>query len=442
MHAELAYLFRHALLREGAYQLQLPAERGRLHELALELLESLLGQDTTPFAAELAGHAALAAQSAPGARRTGLQRRELHYMQQAARHAKASYQNHAALGFYDRIVEHEQADATQRFDALFDGASVLRFAGRLAEAEGRYRRAGEVAGDSARKGRVQAELGEVLRERGQLEAALPHYHAALELLRAANDRANEAMTLAKIATCLHGANQLSEAEPLYEQALALHRASGNRLEEGIVLGNRAVLRMWQGRNAEAEAEFRQALQVQHETGNERFAAVTLGNFATLLRDMDRSEESRAMLEQAVARNRALGSRRPEAVFTANLAGAYLLQGDAARAEQMYRSALVLHGEIGSVMDSASAWADLGVALRAQERLKEARQCMRNAEEIQRAGNNRRGLCKTLRNIGEVHARGGDKVQARRALEEAVSIANELGNKEEAANAQKVLDGLE
>ena len=33
--AESAYLFRHALLREAAYQLQLPTDRARLHALAL-----------------------------------------------------------------------------------------------------------------------------------------------------------------------------------------------------------------------------------------------------------------------------------------------------------------------------------------------------------------------------------------------------------------------
>lgn len=43
MHAELVYLFRHALLRSAAYELQLPGDRARLHVLALELLEQLFG---------------------------------------------------------------------------------------------------------------------------------------------------------------------------------------------------------------------------------------------------------------------------------------------------------------------------------------------------------------------------------------------------------------
>lgn len=43
MFAEAAYLFRHALLRDAAYQLQLPADRAALHALALEIIEGLYG---------------------------------------------------------------------------------------------------------------------------------------------------------------------------------------------------------------------------------------------------------------------------------------------------------------------------------------------------------------------------------------------------------------
>ncbi|NUN49567.1 MAG: hypothetical protein HUU15_12135, partial [Candidatus Brocadiae bacterium] len=80
MNAEVAYLFRHVLLREAAYQLQLPGDRARLHGLALETIEALSGgrppahfaedadgrpvaedHPTDPFALDLAEHARLAA---------------------------------------------------------------------------------------------------------------------------------------------------------------------------------------------------------------------------------------------------------------------------------------------------------------------------------------------------------------------------------------------
>ncbi|MEK7466602.1 MAG: hypothetical protein AAB074_04235 [Planctomycetota bacterium] len=41
--AETDYLFRHALLRDAAYQLQLPGDRARLHAPAFSVLEELYG---------------------------------------------------------------------------------------------------------------------------------------------------------------------------------------------------------------------------------------------------------------------------------------------------------------------------------------------------------------------------------------------------------------
>jgi hypothetical protein len=46
--AESAYLFRHALLRDGSYQLQLPGERARLHAFAFEVIEASLGGRPPP----------------------------------------------------------------------------------------------------------------------------------------------------------------------------------------------------------------------------------------------------------------------------------------------------------------------------------------------------------------------------------------------------------
>ncbi|NUN47931.1 MAG: hypothetical protein HUU15_03775, partial [Candidatus Brocadiae bacterium] len=75
MNAEAAYLFRHALLREAAYQLHLPGQRARLHAEALAVMERqaggrpaelLLGEGirfevhpTDPLAEDLADHARL-----------------------------------------------------------------------------------------------------------------------------------------------------------------------------------------------------------------------------------------------------------------------------------------------------------------------------------------------------------------------------------------------
>lgn len=99
MHAEIAYLFRHVLLRDAAYEMQLPSDRAKLHELAFHLIEQAFGgrppepppldshnsrhfpgHSTDVVAAELAAHALLA-----GDELAGLHAR---YMRRAAEHAQ------------------------------------------------------------------------------------------------------------------------------------------------------------------------------------------------------------------------------------------------------------------------------------------------------------------------------------------------------------------
>lgn len=75
--AELAYLFRHALLRDAAYELQPPRDRGRLHALALDVIEQLFeGREAEldVMASELVRHAELA----------GRDDRECHWLEFAA----------------------------------------------------------------------------------------------------------------------------------------------------------------------------------------------------------------------------------------------------------------------------------------------------------------------------------------------------------------------
>src|SRR5690606_3480156 len=118
MHAELAYLFRHALMRDAAYDLQLPGDRAKLHELAFELIEQAFGgrapepaplesldeprhtpHPTDVVAIEHADHA-----------RQAIDARHLHaplrlYLHRAAEHAQRSYNNRAAVQCWLQLAE-------------------------------------------------------------------------------------------------------------------------------------------------------------------------------------------------------------------------------------------------------------------------------------------------------------------------------------------------
>ncbi len=103
MDAEQAYIFSHALLREAAYQLQLPATRAKLHAVALDILEGGRAPDQIPDfqCSELAEHARAAGEFLTDAR---LSEREKTYVSRAAAFATRSWRHHEAMNAWLRLA--------------------------------------------------------------------------------------------------------------------------------------------------------------------------------------------------------------------------------------------------------------------------------------------------------------------------------------------------
>src|SRR5690606_40953818 len=141
MHAEDAYLFRHALLRDAAYDLHLPTSRSQLHELAFYLIEEAFGgkppepmpldsegpvatvrHPADAVADELVRHIRVAIGSAD-ADRPVLHKRLALYLRRAAEHAERNYL-HAAAAKHWTEYAHASTGAVHG-EALRRAASVL-----------------------------------------------------------------------------------------------------------------------------------------------------------------------------------------------------------------------------------------------------------------------------------------------------------------------------
>src|SRR5690606_6280539 len=92
--SEIEYIFKHALMRQAAYEMQLHARLRETHRLAAQAYETIYHADLSPYYATLAYHYEQA------------QSRDqmLLYLEKAADHAAAHYANEAALTFYEKLL--------------------------------------------------------------------------------------------------------------------------------------------------------------------------------------------------------------------------------------------------------------------------------------------------------------------------------------------------
>jgi len=229
----------------------------------------------------------------------------------------------------------------------FDDALALHQSGRVAEAEGIYRRVLQQQPDHP--GALHL-LGVVRQQQGD-------YPAALELIgRAIAINPNKAVYHNNYGAAFQSLGRYEEAVACFQRALAICPNYAD------ALANLGMAQTSQGEEKAAEAGFRRALQIQpwHRDATTRLAAhlVKLGQEA----------EARRLLEAATA-------AAPCAEFHTVLGGLLLRIGSPEQAVAHYHSAVKLKP------DDANAHFNLGNACQTSHDIEQARSCLCRAAEL-------------------------------------------------------------
>lgn len=386
--AELTFLFRHAVLRDAAYQLQLPGDRARLHRLAFELIEAKCGgrppagaplaygtreswvpHASDPFALELATHAALADPAPRGA----LHDAERLYLHRGAQLAERAYRLDAARAAWLRLAG--LSSGAERAQAVGKAGHAASLAGRHTVAEPLYSQAlGEfrALGDAHSVGRVLASLSLLFKETGRVADSGRAAAEACDIFRACGDRRLEGILLGHQGELLRIAGKPQEAEELLTEALDRHREFGLRAEEAATMAVIAGIRSAQGRREEAERLVQAALAIHREVGDRRSEANTLDMTARICMEAGRVEESVANFRAALELHRASGNRRAEALALSALADVGAAAGRAGEAEALYRQAIEIAREIGNRRSAGASLCGLATLCVQRGRLLDAR----------------------------------------------------------------------
>ncbi|MBP9891388.1 MAG: tetratricopeptide repeat protein [Planctomycetes bacterium] len=405
MFAEAAYLFRHALLRDAAYQLQLPADRAALHALALEIIEGLYGgralqipvadepgtaeawhHPTDAAALELARHAAAAMRLSPCFEHLLALRR--HYLSRAAMSASVHLQCAQAAELWLELAEISQGPA--RAEALRSAADEKGALGRRDEAMALLKDARALADDFCEpllENKILGQMGAQFIEAGKFDDARSMFNVALgafERLGAkpqvAVTRLNLAsleMSLGNLEACrshVIGAEEIArtlglekllaeaasfraslcqlagefeQAQHLYAQALEIHRRRNNHIFTCATLGNMAATSLEMNQFDLAEARFGQVLSLASEAGLRRTLGIALGNYAILLSRRRRFDEAISHFQRALAVHREIGNVRSEGVALGNLAETLLCVSRAAEAAPYFDAAVALHRRLNN-----------------------------------------------------------------------------------------------
>jgi tetratricopeptide (TPR) repeat protein len=467
--ADDAYLFRHVLTRDAAYQLMPPSSRARLHVLAADAIEAPSAGLPETAVAEAADHlrAALTLASGLQGDNDALARREAATCARAAAALAAVYRRDEAIRLWRRVAASRATPVIDQGRALVESAQLCDAIGRHQEGirdghDARDRVAAITGADGMRIAAAGLRVAGVCAGRsGQLDLAVADLNASVVISRAVADASELSRTLTALASILFNAGLAAEAATTVRDACATAAESGDVFARGRAeigravvlraagdideaeaalniadsmitpendraayanaLGSRANLYLHTGRVAQAADIYRTACVEAAGAGDRRGEGIWIGNAGSALKVLGRIDEARAAYVRAQEIAREIGDVENEARTEMNIGNVLIDRGDIAGAEVAYRRAKVLADTLGSPRVSASALGNLATLLTRIGRPADALPLCHETVAICRRIRDPREEGIALRTLGDALMQLGHRTEGIAALEEAAAL---------------------
>ena len=418
---ELRYIFKHTLLRDAAYEMQLRTRLRELHFLAATATEQMYADQLPNYYDTLAYHYRLAHQL--GAVDT--LEKTCDYLRKAGETAQSNYANEAALEYYSRLLpllanKYEQAHLHMK------RGQILYWIGKWSEAENEYRDALNAAQDDANlKASAQYEIGKLCDSLGDYETALDWLALAQTGYKQLRDDANLAKVFLMMGNVWDNKGGYIQAHDLINEGLKLMRALADKPGMVQALNDLGWVEFSKGDHAMARELLEESLCLGREIGNKagvQIALSYLGNLATV---QGNYIVACALQEESLAIIREIGMKQGIKATLQNLSEVAKSQGDYDRARTLLEEGLRLAQELADKAGMATSFNDLGYIAFAQGDYAAAQALCEESLMLRREIGNKRGIVRSLHHLGIVTFAQGDYAKTRVFFEETRLLSEEI-----------------
>ncbi len=422
-HSDGHYIFRHTLMHEAAYQMQLRARLRQLHSQAAVAYENLFANNLAPHSAELAHHY----------QKAEITDKAIVYLEKAGDYAKGQYQNRAAIDYYDNLLEIVQPAETTALQAqiLRKKAAILILIGEWAEAEKLLLSAIATAQQLANvleEANSQLLLGQLLNDKGVHLKAQPLLTEALTHFIVLADQHGKGATLCEIGRSFKNQGDHEKAIVCFREALELATESNDSKGMHLALTSMGVVDAEQGRYEQAETNFQRQLEVAEEVGNKAGLGRALANLGILKREQGSYGLASEFVRRRIVLCEEVGDKRG---ITAALMSQGILQDLQNNWDQAlicYQQSLTMAEEMGDQIRIGLVLSNMGMVYEAQGDIQKAMSCYERYLAFAREAELRRDISVALGYMGRCNYALRDLGKAEECLAQAVAMSKELNLK--------------
>ena len=376
--SSLLYSFRHALLRDAAYSMQLKARLKEIHKKVANAIEKNY-KDEEKFFSTLAFHYEKAEDI----------EKEVLYLRKAADYAKSQYHNQEAEKMYEKLlgilkddaelikVGHSLANvykiegkwdlaekifkeslerSQQLGDELLIATSMKELANMMLE-KGRYDEASplldesealyEKLGNTKGKCDVEGYRGLIHYYKGELDDAVEHFTEKLRLAEIIGDKSAKALSYRYMGGVAYYRGNYAEALQHYKNQLKMSKENNNLLNVAVAENNIGLVYSYLNDFKNAVKFYKRALETYKKVGIKQYICYTSNNLGELKYWLGEYGEAKTLLEDQLAIATELGIRRHVALAHLLLGNITKQELDYDKSEEHYLQAITIAKELNA-----------------------------------------------------------------------------------------------
>lgn len=420
---ELRYIFRHSLLREAAYSMQLRARLQQLHLLIAEAIERLYADKIEERYVDLAFHY----EQASAFEKT------CEYLRKAADYARRNYQNHQALDFYDRLLEKlsQQKDTSDQIHTHLKRGKILEMIGQWDECEEAYKKALTLAKktrDALQLGHANNNLGRLLMLKGNYAVALNHMQKAVQLFESIEDQGGIAKVYGNLGNLYFRQGKYDDAKAYFKESISMGQVGNDSTVNAQIAANLGLTYMNQGDYDEGIRCQKDQLEACKKN-NDKQGMATIYTFIGIVYlekgDYDAALDS---FQRGLEYSEELGNKMLTSIAIGQIGLVYERKGDYDLAMQHYQHDLELCEELGDKQGTAIALGLIGQLLNVKGEFHRAIEYLQKDLMLCEELGYQKGIAKAVNTLGDVFYLTKEYDRSLHFYNRAIEVTRKIGNK--------------
>ncbi len=425
---ELRYIFRHALLREAVYDMQLKTRLKELHKLIGEAIEALYASNIEQHYVDLVFHYEQAE----------VVNKLKYYLLKAADHAREFYQNDQAIECYDRLLTLMEKDGgaegkriSEEVDIYLKKGSILEMTGKWSKAEKLYRKALELARKTENGnllGNANNQLGYLMMLKGNYDEADSFLETAAAFFGAMHDNRGTSNVFGNLGTLYFRQGKYEDAKLYFIRSIQLAQLYKHTSSNAQIVATLGLTYMNLGKYDDGIRWQQNQLDLCKKVNDRQGMATLYVNMGIVYFEKGDFDNALACYEKGLELSEELGNKQLTAIAIGSIGNVWQRKGNFEMAMQNYQKDLVLVEELGDKQGISIANGLIGELYSIMGEFDKAVEYLQRNLKISVELGYRKGVAKALNSLGDIYFYKNDYNTSIDYYDRCITVTRNIGNK--------------